>query len=226
MPGVCSRWDDDRARWLIVAGGDGYETRIVEGWRCLEQAFLETHLGPRESTSARAREQPEEEQALLLHLRDQRNWVMHHDLGRVSYSLALEDGAVEIIRLTEPREPSPPAPTAAQGVLTSQERHAVWNAVNAACLRQPWVDSTGYRLLAALYERTEPGLSDRFAYDNAAEGMGYMAREALKTLSSNPWRDDTHLGRSWIHGWFEADANINQPPLQIQSSTPPSTASA
>lgn len=86
-------------RWLIISGGDGYSTHVVEGREAMERTFLEQFLGP--PSESFSQENVEYGEALLEHLRDEdENWIHNYALGPVEYTYQAEDGHVHVYRLT------------------------------------------------------------------------------------------------------------------------------
>lgn len=79
-------------QYLIVTGGDGYSTQIVDE-STLEDAYLATIYGDAKDCPAHERDM------LLQHLRDPDNWTHNQELGRVRYDDRGCDGYIQIIRL-------------------------------------------------------------------------------------------------------------------------------
>lgn len=79
--------------YVLVSGGDGYETSIVSGDK-LEEAYLSMFYTD-------AKNCPENERYSFLEaLRDEDNWTHNYAIGPVCYSESLEDGSVQIILLS------------------------------------------------------------------------------------------------------------------------------
>lgn len=89
---------DNTELWVIAAGGDGYEGRLVEGWAALEIALLEMTEGgtARDTDSA---------QAMLTWLNDDDEW--NGGAEHFSASVSFEDGWLHIHKVTRPPEPQP-----------------------------------------------------------------------------------------------------------------------
>ena len=80
--------------YLLIGGGDGYETHIVTGDK-LEEAYLAMHWGEVSNCP------PNERENFLEALRDDDgHWEHNYALGPTRYREELEDGYVEVILLT------------------------------------------------------------------------------------------------------------------------------
>lgn len=81
-------------RFLIVTGGDGYSTKIVDEEN-LDDAYLAAIYGDAKDVPAHQRD------LLLEHLHDHENhWLHSNGYGHVRYRDDGCDGYIEIIRLT------------------------------------------------------------------------------------------------------------------------------
>lgn len=86
---------NDTTRWVIIAGGDGYQTATVTGVAAMELAFLRAH-----EPDATLENPGEFGKSLLEHIRDDGEWS--HCMGdRMHCEIRHEDGWVHVYRLTD-----------------------------------------------------------------------------------------------------------------------------
>lgn len=86
--------DCSKQKFLIVTGGDGYSTKIVDEDK-LEEAYLAAIYGDAKHCPAHERE------ILIEHLRNDDYWQHAHGIGRVRFEERGCDGYLEIIRLVD-----------------------------------------------------------------------------------------------------------------------------
>jgi hypothetical protein len=77
-------------RFMIAHGSDGYEARVVYGWQLCD-AYVAIMLDSSHSMAER--------EECLAPLLDNDNWTFDYERQRISYTLKLEDGWVEIFCL-------------------------------------------------------------------------------------------------------------------------------
>lgn len=89
---------DPSRMYLVVGGGDGYETRVVAG-SDLEDAFLAMLFGDASNC-------PESERGdMLAGLRDEDgHWEHNYHYGPVRYGEDFEDGYISVILMTQGAE--------------------------------------------------------------------------------------------------------------------------
>lgn len=84
---------DTSRTYLLIGGGDGYETHVVAGDK-LEDAYLALHFGAAENCPADKRDD------FLEALRDEDRWSHNYPFGPTSYHEDLEDGFVGVVLMT------------------------------------------------------------------------------------------------------------------------------
>lgn len=84
---------DPSRQYLLVCGGDGYQTQIVTGPE-LDEAWIGLQFSP--STDC-----PDDVRAAILEaLHDEDNWQQCYEFGVTRFEEHFEDGYAEIILLT------------------------------------------------------------------------------------------------------------------------------
>lgn len=85
---------DPSRTYLVIGGGDGYETKVVTGDK-LEDAYLSMHFGEADKCPADIRDD------FLEALRDEDgHWESNWFYGPIRYSEDLEDGYISVILMT------------------------------------------------------------------------------------------------------------------------------
>lgn len=84
---------DPARTYLLVSGGDGYETAMATGDK-LENAYLSLFYTDAKNCPFN------EHEAFLESLYDEDNWTINYMLGPVRYSEIFEDGSVDVILLS------------------------------------------------------------------------------------------------------------------------------
>ena len=85
---------DPSRTYLVIGGGDGYETKVVTGDK-LEDAYLAMHFGEADKCPADIRED------FLEGLRDEDgHWESNWFYGPIRYSEDLEDGYISVVLMT------------------------------------------------------------------------------------------------------------------------------
>lgn len=92
-------------RYILIAGGDGYTSMIVEGRAAMERAFLKLHWDPIDFISL-----TDEQRELLAVIRDEDEWATDALHGRISFDVKHEDGWVRVYRLVNPLPGFAPEP--------------------------------------------------------------------------------------------------------------------
>jgi hypothetical protein len=88
-------------RYVLIAGGDGYTSMIVEGRAAMERAFLNLHWDPIDFISL-----TDEQREMLGCIRDEDQWMMDALHGRIAFDVQHEDGWVKVFRLVNPLKSS------------------------------------------------------------------------------------------------------------------------
>jgi hypothetical protein len=83
-------------RYVIIAGGDGYQTATVTGREAMEQAFVRAHWPDADFSKL-----SEDEQQTLACIQDEDEWAIDFQIGRTNFTVRYEDGWVSVYRLLD-----------------------------------------------------------------------------------------------------------------------------
>ena len=92
-------------QYILIAGGDGYTSMVVDGREAMERAFLALHWDPMDFNDL-----TDEQRELLAVVRDENEWNTDALHGRIAFDVQHEDGWVRIYRLVNPLPGFAPEP--------------------------------------------------------------------------------------------------------------------